>query len=331
MKIFNELEKKIITIILNYHDDKTYNCLYNILFDLKTGIIDSSLKVEMYHRTPNNTEIAYRDLPKTQFGLRKLHIELIEKLYTVINLLDYLIAEKLLIHVKDSDSIQFRHSSNGYIIFDLKDSNLQQQLYEYDNGWFIPTSSLRQLADNGFLTQEEIQRRNEQKYNESIRERERSLSNKNQLEIEKRAQEFQLKLDQITSERNKEIEKRAQAFQLKLDQISSERNKEKDKITQKIGWAGIIVPAVSAIINIICSIFIANYIPVTIKTRNSEIVEMSTEELRNKLNNLGDNYYTSQENIKQLQSEIKEQQEIIIKQQDAIIHLSKLINSQKNN
>lgn len=309
MKIFNELEKKIITIILNYHDDKTYNCLYNILFDLKTGIIDSSLKVEMFHRTPNNTEIAYRDLPKTQFGLRKLHIELIEKLYTVINLLDYLIAEKLLIHVKDSDSIQFRHSSNGYIIFDLKDSNLQQQLYEYDNGWFIPTSSLRQLADNGFLTQEEIQRRNEQKYNESIRERERSLSNKNQLEIEKRAQ----------------------AFQLKLDQISSERNKEKDKITQKIGWAGIIVPAVSAIINIICSIFIANYIPVTIKTRNSEIVEMSTEELRNKLNNLGDNYYTSQENIKQLQSEIKEQQEIIIKQQDAIIHLSKLINSQKNN
>jgi hypothetical protein len=110
---FSDIEKRVIDLLLEYHDKLQYNSLYNILFDFK-GIIGSPTEIIMQHSGENRTELYFRDiLQKPSEELRALQLNICEKILSSVALIRQLISEKYIAYVKSTSPIEHKSGTIG--------------------------------------------------------------------------------------------------------------------------------------------------------------------------------------------------------------------------
>ena len=156
MKYYSDLEKKTIELILTFNDKEQYNCLFNLLFDINDPVIGPITEVNIFHMKNDDSTIQFAEWFLQGKNARHIHMETISKLYSVVNLLKYLIKEGLVVFVENSKKTVFsNHPSEGFIIFDILDDNLKKDLFYFDTGYLLPTFSLYKLVENGFKSPED--------------------------------------------------------------------------------------------------------------------------------------------------------------------------------
>lgn len=153
---FFDIEKRVIDLLLEYHDKLQYNCLYNIWFDFK-GLFSSPTRIIMQHSGENKTELYFQEdiLQKQPDELRVLQYDTYEKILSTVELIERLISEKFIAFVRNSDKKEQRRGIQGYINFAILDEEMQARIYKLSNGYFIPYRKLYVLKEHRYHTDEE--------------------------------------------------------------------------------------------------------------------------------------------------------------------------------
>jgi hypothetical protein len=91
MRVFTPMEKKVVQLILKYHDEQLTNCLYNILFDIDSVF---GLRTDFYLNFDKKDTVGffvYEDIFKQMDGNNRAMNEYFSKIIlTIASLIDFI-------------------------------------------------------------------------------------------------------------------------------------------------------------------------------------------------------------------------------------------------
>lgn len=176
MRRFTDFERDIINVLLLPQSINSPNKLKNILFDKNTGVLDKEECFAIFHPNENESILYYKEEIDQGLGeddLYDIAMNFSKKLYSVINLIKYLIKNEYLVFSKDKTATSTADGS--WKEFNIIDKDFQKDVFYYDFGTFIPTDNLQSLYDNDFISPEEAK---EEKKDEADKKFQKRLENR---------------------------------------------------------------------------------------------------------------------------------------------------------
>lgn len=159
-KAFSELEKRIISSLLELDKTEGLNVLGNVI----SSYLPNNYYLEVTSETDACLMLKSEDVERVDLNL--IESNLFELLITLFSLFEYLKSQRYIYFTGEYGSgyLGLVCADEQYVSCGFIDEELKKPLYEYTQGRFFITETFKQFVVNGYKTDSEIKRREELRY-----------------------------------------------------------------------------------------------------------------------------------------------------------------------
>lgn len=156
MRTYTALDKQVITAIVKTHLESKTNCLSNVLYDIEPNqnflLEHTNGKVSIFINKKYIEKISENDASAQGKYIKSI----ISKLWSVVNILDYLSQNGLLSLSDEYGDFSSSYDNTDYIECNYKDEETKRKLLSYITKKLIPSQELIDLNKNNYKDKEAI-------------------------------------------------------------------------------------------------------------------------------------------------------------------------------